>query len=248
MAFEPLRTDYTDAVWDGLKKYTQVDNDDGTVSFRDVTSYTNKEKSFFGSKDANRINEAANAIMAALESGTDLYTVFQNFFEEQKNLFEQTADETQDGLTAYVSDLEKLGDEIIQKVESDYSTEMDNYKDTQQKIFDVWFQTIRDTLSNDVATALANQIEENSETDFNRYYGLVSKTININKENDVVKNIVETGDGVTATTTFETISTGKKIVTVLVPDSESYVYTKTVLIENVDGGKQITESYKKEVK
>lgn len=55
MAWKLLPTDYTDAVWSGLKRYTQVDNSDGTVSFNDVTTYTNKEKSFFGAKDANRI-------------------------------------------------------------------------------------------------------------------------------------------------------------------------------------------------
>lgn len=54
MAWKLLPTDYTDAVWSGLKRYTQVDNSDGTVSFNDVTTYTNKEKSFFGAKDANR--------------------------------------------------------------------------------------------------------------------------------------------------------------------------------------------------
>ena len=36
MAWKLLPTDYTDAVWSGLKRYTQVDNSDGTVS----VSYT----------------------------------------------------------------------------------------------------------------------------------------------------------------------------------------------------------------
>ena len=55
MAWKLLPTDYTDAVWSGLKRYTQVDNSDGTVSFNDVTTYTNKEKSFFGAKDATKL-------------------------------------------------------------------------------------------------------------------------------------------------------------------------------------------------
>ena len=33
MAWELLPVDYTDAVWSGLKKYTEITNDDGTVSF-----------------------------------------------------------------------------------------------------------------------------------------------------------------------------------------------------------------------
>ena len=47
MAWNLLPVDYTDAVWSGLKKYSQIDNDDGTISLQDVTVYTNKEKSFF---------------------------------------------------------------------------------------------------------------------------------------------------------------------------------------------------------
>ena len=63
MVWEPLPTDYTDAVWSGLRRYLMVNNDDGTVSFQDVTVYDQKEKSFFGAKDANSINEAINNIM-----------------------------------------------------------------------------------------------------------------------------------------------------------------------------------------
>ena len=69
MAWKLLPTDYTDAVWSGLKRYTQIDNSDGTVSFNDVTAYTNKEKSFFGAKDANRMNEALNHIMSIFDTG-----------------------------------------------------------------------------------------------------------------------------------------------------------------------------------
>ena len=54
MAWKLLPTDYTDAVWSGLKRYTQVDNSDGTVSFNDVTTYTNK--------DGNRHNLAVKPI------------------------------------------------------------------------------------------------------------------------------------------------------------------------------------------
>ena len=49
MAWTLLPTNYTDAVWDGMKKYNQINNPDGTISLQDVTVYTNKENSFFGS-------------------------------------------------------------------------------------------------------------------------------------------------------------------------------------------------------
>ena len=63
MEWNDLPTNYTDAVFDGLRKYTKIDNEDGTVSFRDDTVYRNKENSFFGANDANQMNAAANHIM-----------------------------------------------------------------------------------------------------------------------------------------------------------------------------------------
>src|SRR3712207_5580495 len=62
MANVQLPTNYTDAVWEGNRKYRQITNSDGTVSFEDVTVYTNEPNSFFGAKDANQINEAINAL------------------------------------------------------------------------------------------------------------------------------------------------------------------------------------------
>ena len=63
MPWENLPTNYTDAVWEGLKRYNQINNADGTVSFQDVTLYTGKENSFFGALDANQMNGAINDLM-----------------------------------------------------------------------------------------------------------------------------------------------------------------------------------------
>lgn len=65
MAWELLPVDYTDAVWSGLKKYNMIENTDGTVSFQDVTQYSQKEKSFFGAYQANKMDEALNTLMCA---------------------------------------------------------------------------------------------------------------------------------------------------------------------------------------
>lgn len=64
MSWTDLPTNYTDAVWSGLKKFVEVDNGDGTVSFQDVTAYTNRENSFFGAAAANQMNGAINTLMA----------------------------------------------------------------------------------------------------------------------------------------------------------------------------------------
>lgn len=59
-----LPTDYTDRSWEGLQKYRQIQNEDDTVSFEDVTEYEDEEDSFFGASDANQMNGGMNAIVA----------------------------------------------------------------------------------------------------------------------------------------------------------------------------------------
>ena len=171
MAWTLLPTDYTDAVWSGLKKYSQVDNSDGTVSFQDVTVYTNREKSFFGAKDANRMNEALNYIMSMLESGTDLYEEFQTYFTTQKQLFESAGDKVienvraltnaeYDSYVTYVADLKERGDSSLAEIEQTYEEHMTSYESEQKKAFDTWFDTIKGQLSEDVAGSLQNQTTE----------------------------------------------------------------------------------------
>lgn len=149
MAWELLPVDYTDAVWAGLKRYNQINNEDGSVSFQDITSYTGKEKSFFGAKDANRMNEALNTIMSMVENGTDLYTAFQNYFAEQKTLFEQEADSKATEFDNYADNLEQ-----------EYKASMAAFESQQQQIYNAWFQAMKDQLSKDAAGNLQNQCTE----------------------------------------------------------------------------------------
>ena len=149
MAWELLPIDYTDAVWAGLKRYNQINNEDGSVSFQDITAYTGKEKSFFGAKDANRMNEALNTIMSMVENGTDLYTAFQNYFAEQKTLFEQEADSKATEFDNYTDNLEQ-----------EYKASMAAFESQQQQIYNAWFQAMKDQLSKDAAGNLQNQCTE----------------------------------------------------------------------------------------
>lgn len=246
MSWELLPVNYTDAVWSGLKKFNEIDNGDGTVSFQDVTVYSQKENSFFGAREANRMNEALNTLMSMVEGGTDLYTAFQNYFNTQKNLFEGEADTKLSDLQTYVAGLEAQGDALIEQIETDYSAEMTQFKNTQQSIFTVWFDTIRGQLGSDVAGQLQNEIDALTEKEFLHYYGLVNKTTVIEK-NGASTTITETGDGVVATTVISTVAAGKQIVTEVVPATGGYNYTKTVLIADTATGKEITETFTKEV-
>lgn len=149
MAWKLLPVDYTDAVWAGLKRYNQINNEDGSVSFQDITAYAGKEKSFFGAKDANRMNEALNTIMSMVENGTDLYTAFQNYFAEQKTLFEQEADSKATEFDNYTDNLEQ-----------EYKASMAAFESQQQQIYNAWFQAMKDQLSKDAAGNLQNQCTE----------------------------------------------------------------------------------------
>src|SRR5574344_1646296 len=160
MAWKLLPVDYTDAVWSGLKKYSQIDNDDGTISLQDVTVYTNKEKSFFGAIQANRMNEALNTIMSMVENGTDLYEAFQNYFAGQKTLFEGKETTEYNNFVDYTDNLKLQGDETIATIKTDYRAEMDSYESVQQQVFTAWFQAMKDQLSQDAAGNLQNQCTE----------------------------------------------------------------------------------------
>ena len=160
MAWELLPTDYTDAVWSGLKKYTQVDNSDGTVSFNDVTTYTGKEKSFFGAIQANRMNEALNYIMSMLENGTDLYEEFLTYFATQKELFKADGSASYEEIVNYFTELKAKGDTAFEETETYYENHMTEYEANQTVIFNAWFETIKGKLSEDIAGSLQNQCTE----------------------------------------------------------------------------------------
>ena len=142
MAWELLRVDYTDASWVGLKKYNQISNHDGTVSFQDVTQYSNFDRSFYGARDANRVNEAINTIMSMVEGNSDLYTAFQNYFNTQKIQFESR------------------GNTTISEIERTYREHMNTYEREQAGTFNTWFNGIKNQLSGNAIGNLQNQVNE----------------------------------------------------------------------------------------
>lgn len=171
MAWSLLPTNYTDAVWSGLKKYNMINNSDGTVSFNDMTVYTGKENSFFGAKDANKMNEALNYIMSMLENGTDLYEEFTAYFSTQQTKFEKSANDVvenvrsltndqYDSYKTYIASLKSEGDSSLSSIEQNYNERMSQFESSSKSSFDTWFNTIKGQLKDDVATSLQSQIAE----------------------------------------------------------------------------------------
>lgn len=231
MAWELLPVNYTDAVWSGLKRYNEVRNEDGTVSFQDVTVYSNKETSFFGAKDANRMNEALNTLMSMVENGTDLYTAFQNYFNTQKGLFEDTANATQQGFNEYVDGLKAEGDSTILTIKTDYRKEITDFENQQEQLFTTWFEFVKGQLGEDVAGKLQNQIN----------------ALDIKTDGFEARNTTVSEDGKTITETYGV----KRIETEFVSDStivqklyDNDVLTKTKTITFSADGLSIKEDVK----
>lgn len=231
MAWELLPVNYTDAVWSGLKRYNEVRNEDGTVSFQDVTVYSNKETSFFGAKDANRMNEALNTLMSMVENGTDLYTAFQNYFNTQKGLFEDTANATQQGFNEYVDSLKAEGDSAILTIKTDYRKEITDFENQQEQLFTIWFEFVKGQLGEDAAGKLQNQIN----------------ALDIKTDGFEARNTTFSEDGKTITETYGV----KRIETKFVSDStivqklyDNDVLTKTKTITFSADGLSIKEDVK----
>lgn len=103
MAFEMLKTDYKDDILNTsvnqLRKYTIVNNADGSISLIDITSYSTVG-TFIGAKDINLICKNVNTIMGYIETDDgDLAQEFQEYFAEQKGIFE-------DNVEAYMQDFQ----------------------------------------------------------------------------------------------------------------------------------------------
>ena len=60
-----LRTDYQDDVFSGKRKYTEINNGDGTISFDDVTEYAQVGDSY-GAAQINEQNDTINNLQAGM--------------------------------------------------------------------------------------------------------------------------------------------------------------------------------------
>lgn len=198
MSWELLPTDYTDRTWNGQQRFNEIDNGDGTVSFLDVTVYTNKEKSFFGAKDANRMNEALNTLMGMVENGTDLYESFQNYFETQKKSFETKSDQ-----------------------------ELTDFTEYQHRIFTTWFNSIKDQLSTDQAGHLQNQLDALKEKHDKDIDSVTKKLITLTVTTDDDELIGDTVKVTKESTTLEQTFDASKSLTFHLPELGTWTVTST---------------------
>ena len=177
-----------------------------------------------------------------LDNFVNYYTAnIELWTEEQKNEFLEWAASRKQ---AYADWLNEMKLDMAEE-----RAELNDWIDLEQAKFDDWFLSIKDQLSSDAAGNLQLQMEHVAQLTFERYYSLVNKNVNVNKDsNGNVTSIVETTDEAVCTTTFSKTNTSTTITTVCVPADGFYDYTKTVLIETVATGIKITESYTRNAK
>lgn len=67
-----MKQDWKDDMFDGeLRKYNMINNEDGTVSFQDVTEYT-QQGDLFGAKEMNEISQEIEATKKSVSDGKGL--------------------------------------------------------------------------------------------------------------------------------------------------------------------------------
>ena len=75
MAIAKLPTNYVDEVVSGTRKYTMTENQDNTVSFTDVSTYTT-EGSGYGATDINATNGTVNDVIdLAEDNASDIVSI-----------------------------------------------------------------------------------------------------------------------------------------------------------------------------
>lgn len=215
-----------------------------TITQSQITNMVGTEEMPFvtGILQTISLNELLGKWQDELDNFVNYYTSnIEEWTEAQKNDFlEWAANRKQ----AYADWLNEMKLDM-----ADERAELDMWINTEQTKFEAWFVSMKDQLSSDAAGNLQLQLDYSTQKEFERYYSLVNRVVDINKNaSGDTSSIVETTDEAVCTTTFAKTDAGTTITTVCVPVEGFYVYTKTVLIETVATGTKITESYTKTTK
>lgn len=123
---------------------------------------------------------------------------------------------------------------------TEFKRQMDAFEAASGKEFNDWFASIQDIFDSSVAGNLQNEINQITETEFLRYYGLTNSVTIIN---DFTNTITTTTSEATETTRFATNASGETITTTIVMSSGYYDYVKTTTIIPESTGDRIETSY-----
>ena len=152
----------------------------------------------------------------------------------------------------FVIAYEKTAEEWMDDQKSDFAAyytefkrQMNAFEAASGKEFNDWFASIQDIFDGSVAGHLQNEIDQITETEFLRYYGLINSVTIIN---DSTNTITTTTSEATETTRFATSDSGETITTTIVMSSGNYDYVKTTTIIPQSTGDRIETTYIKRPK
>lgn len=128
---------------------------------------------------------------------------------------------------------------------TEFKRQMDAFEAASGKEFNDWFASIQDIFDGSVAGNLQNEINQITETEFLRHYGLINSVTIIN---DSTNTITTTTSEATETTRFATNASGETITTTIVMSSGNYDYVKTTTIIPQSTGDRIETTYIKRPK
>ena len=152
----------------------------------------------------------------------------------------------------FVIAYEKTAEEWMDDQKSDFAAyytefkrQMDAFEAASGKEFNDWFASIQDIFDGSVAGHLQNEIDQITETEFLRYYGLINSVTIIN---DSTNTITTTTSEATETTRFATSDSGETITTTIVMSSGNYDYVITTTSIPQSTGDRIETTYIKRPK
>lgn len=152
----------------------------------------------------------------------------------------------------FVIAYEKMAEEWMDDQKADFEAyytefkrQMDAFEAASGKEFNDWFASIQDIFDGSVAGHLQNEIDQITETEFLRYYGLINSVTVIN---DSTNTITTTTSEATETTRFATNADGETITTTIIMASGNYDYVKTTTIIPQSTGDRIETTYVKRPK
>jgi hypothetical protein len=125
---------------------------------------------------------------------------------------------------------------------NEFKLQLSSFEQASGNEFSDWFSNVKYVLDGDVAGKLQNEIDEITETEFNRYYSLFTTSTDISDSKDT---IVSKTDEATITTKFTTDEDDEIITTTIVMNSGNYDYIKTTTISSTDDGDHIETTYTK---
>lgn len=128
---------------------------------------------------------------------------------------------------------------------TEFKRQMDAFEAASGKEFNDWFASIQDIFDGSVAGNLQNEINQITETEFLRYYGLINSVTIINDSTNI---ITTTTSEATETTRFTTNTDGETITTTIVMSSGNYDYVKTTTIIPQSTGDRIETTFIKRPK